>query len=596
MNNQDLRKQISRNLRELAAKIAYDRNTPTRQHQANGDEALPRRMMSFTKGLLHDYHTGLLANESDFEAFKKGIESGDPQDFIDVPLGPGSSPARWKSKKGISNNTDVRAWESAGAGLTFDLEGPDAQAVTMPPVPELGSKELIAEIAEVYCQALLRDLPLSLLYQSASNGKLDACLNALNQLDYFKNGGRFTEPQLLDAKNAFRGFTPGDQKGPYVSQFLLTGNNGLNTRGSAAEFKASDGIINYGAITIDQRVRQALEKNYMTDWDEFIDVQNGADFRGLEEYVGNKRRFITSGRDLATYVHYDALYEAYLNACLLMLSAPLKSDQAMVSKFDEGVPFQERDFFDKQEGFAHYGGPHILTLVTEAATRALKAVRYQKFNVHRRLRPETFAGRLEKCKQIIEELHWKGDYKLKQTYDDLEKAGIFQLLRAENGGNLLLPMAFCEGSPMHPSYGAGHATVAGACVTILKAFFNHKLYVNISEDGSSFSLGTEPSGFAFMPDDEGQTLETVASAGLTVEDELNKLAANISIGRNWAGVHYYTDYKDSLLLGEEIAIGILQEQSITYNEKENFFLTLPRFDGTEIKISGELYKEMIPAT
>ena len=25
---------------------------------------------------------------------------------------------------------------------------------------------------------------------------------------------------------------------------------------------------------------------------------------------------------------------------------------------------------------------------------------------------------------------------------------------------------------MHPAYGAGHATVAGACVTILKAFFD----------------------------------------------------------------------------------------------------------------------------
>ena len=42
-----------------------------------------------------------------------------------------------------------------------------------------------------------------------------------------------------------------------------------------------------------------------------------------------------------------------------------------------------------------------------------------------------------------------------------------------NGQSYLLPMAFPEGSPMHPSYGAGHATVAGACVTILKAFFDH---------------------------------------------------------------------------------------------------------------------------
>jgi hypothetical protein len=33
-------------------------------------------------------------------------------------------------------------------------------------------------------------------------------------------------------------------------------------------------------------------------------------------------------------------------------------------------------------------------------------------------------------------------------------------------------MAFPEGSPTHPAYGAGHATVAGACTTILKAWFD----------------------------------------------------------------------------------------------------------------------------
>ena len=36
---------------------------------------------------------------------------------------------------------------------------------------------------------------------------------------------------------------------------------------------------------------------------------------------------------------------------------------------------------------------------------------------------------------------------------------------------LLLPMAFTPGSPVHPAYGAGHASVAGVCVTVLKAYF-----------------------------------------------------------------------------------------------------------------------------
>ncbi len=34
------------------------------------------------------------------------------------------------------------------------------------------------------------------------------------------------------------------------------------------------------------------------------------------------------------------------------------------------------------------------------------------------------------------------------------------------------PKLFKEGAPAHPSYALGHATVAGACVTVLKAWFD----------------------------------------------------------------------------------------------------------------------------
>jgi hypothetical protein len=71
-------------------------------------------------------------------------------------------------------------------------------------------------------------------------------------------------------------------------------------------------------------------------------------------------------------------------------------------------------------------------------------------------------------------------------------------------------------------------------------------------------------------------------AQLTVEGELNKLASNIAIGRDWAGVHYFTDYYESLLMGEEIAISILEEQKLTFGE--NFSMTLAKFDGTTIRI------------
>ncbi len=134
---------------------------------------------------------------------------------------------------------------------------------------------------------------------------------------------------------------------------------------------------------------------------------------------------------------------------------------------------------------------------------------------------------------------------------------------------------------MHPAYGAGHATVAGACVTILKAFFDHKHPLAI--------VPNRDATFAFIPSDDGQSLVDVPvldgqnnPSSLTVEGELNKLASNIAIGRDWAGVHYFTDYIESLRMGEQVAIGILQEQKLMY--RENFSMTVPLFDGGSIRI------------
>ena len=69
---------------------------------------------------------------------------------------------------------------------------------------------------------------------------------------------------------------------------------------------------------------------------------------------------------------------------------------------------------------------------------------------------------------------------------------------------------------------------------------------------------------------------------LTVGGELNKLAGNIGNARNMGGVHWRTDFTESIKLGEVIAIGILQDQKATANEDASF--TLTRFDGTTTTI------------
>ena len=595
MNNQDRRQEALR-VRQSAAQLAADRPHP--RHVANGDEQKFRRqgapsyLASFTKGLAHEEATGLIKDPSDFQQFVRAIDSGDPRDFRDTPLGPPGTTSRsepdWKSDKAKNlpkggGKAMVRAWESQGAGNTFDLEGPDAQAVTMPPAPEIGSHELTAEMAEVYAQALLRDMPFTLIKRNLSRREqrqlanqpdkvknIDriAIFDALDSLPWFASqeccgltDAEASRKRELNDQTYFRGITPGDNVGPYISQFLLVGNRGINPKDEEREPK--NGRITYGAVTIDQRVRFARPcEDHMTNWAEWLDVQNGANLGAQENYESGRDayRFITTPRDLATYVHYDALYEAYLNACLLMLAEQVP--------FDPGLPFGADDIEDHQQGFAHFGPPHILSLVTEVATRALKAVRFQKFNVHRRLRPEALAGRLAQHQKLAAEAPQLGEMLGVQGLRT-----IADMVAASNGNdaatdeNLLLPMAFCEGSPMHPAYGAGHATVAGACVTILKAFFDH-----------GRQLGT-----VYVPTPNGKTLEEAREqVTLTVEGELNKLASNISIGRNWAGVHYFTDYIESIRMGEQIAIGILEEQKLTYGE--NFSMTVPLYDGGTIRI------------
>ena len=64
--------------------------------------------------------------------------------------------------------------------------------------------------------------------------------------------------------------------------------------------------------------------------------------------------------------------------------------------------------------------------------------------------------------------------------------------------------------------------------------------------------------------------------------ELNKVAANVGIGRNAGGIHWLTDYYHSLRLGEYVAKTILEEQKTSYNQSPTFVFT--SFDGKQVKI------------
>ena len=481
----------------------------------NGDEAAyPNRIGNYHKGLPHDQF-----GEVDLVEYDKllaALNSGSNADFEAITLG-------------IVPASASRKFTNPQAGLATDLDGPNPSTLAIPPAPALASPVAAAEAAELYWMALLRDVPFS---DFPYNPLVTAAVQDLSLLDE----AAAINPGLgpLTPDTLFRGITPGDQMGPFVSQFLLLD-------------------IPYGSLTIGQRQRTVIPgRDYLTRYENWLAVQNGESRAPLvpqDEFDGT-RRHIRSMRDMGQYVHVDALYEAYLNACLILLgiSAP----------FDPGNPYIGSQ---TQNGFGTFGGPHILSLVCEVATRALKAVWYQKWFVHRRLRPEEYGG--------LVHLRLSGQKPAYPLDNDILNSKAVEAVHKRHG-TYLMPMAFPEGSPTHPSYGAGHATVAGACVTILKAWFDETAVFPNPKRPTTDGLELVP----YIGPDQDQ---------LTVGGELNKLAANIAIGRNMAGVHWRSDYTESIRLGEQVALCILKAQKDDYNEDYSFSLTT--FDGTPLTIS-----------
>jgi membrane-associated phospholipid phosphatase len=478
----------------------------------NGDETLyPNRIGNFSKGLPHQSNGEVVP--SAYNVMLDALRTGNPATFEQIPMG------------GTAKLTNPQS------GLAFDLEGKDAFSFVQPPPPALASKEIAAEIAENYWMAFLRDVPYT-DYENNAMAQAAAADLTLFGADF--KGAKDTNGQVTP-RVLFRGLTVGDKAGPYLSQFFLQ-------------------PCHFGANEITHRIRTVLGvgsggQNYMTDFDSWLSIQNGV-APTLTDIFDPTLRYIRNGRDLAQWVHVDVLFQAYFQAFLVIAGLGVPADS--------GNPYNGSA---TQIGFGTFGGPHIATLLCEVSTRALKAVWNQKWFVHRRLRPEVFAERVDR--RAYHGANYPVHQEILNSVTTATRLGGYL-----PAGNAFLPQAFPEGSPTHPSYGAGHATVAGACVTILKAWFNESTIIQ------------NP----VVPDATGTSLISYnGSENLTVGGELNKMAANVALGRNTAGVHWRSDGTESMLLGEALAISVLRDQKTGYNEQFNGF-SLTKFDGTTITV------------
>ena len=555
------RRLAAREVREEAAELAAERLHLEQMNNNDEVNYTDRPYVgNYSKSLGHDalgdpdpYTYGTLL---------RALESRDSSDFEEIVL---ASPTALK----LTNPQ---------AGLTFDVEGPDAQEITIPPAPRFDSQQTAHEMGELYWMALARDIPFT---DYGTNPRIAAAVSSLNT-EFPAFGG--TVP--VTAQNVFRGIYPGEQVGPYVSQYLVKGN--VDPRKPAGQGRdAADGFISYGSRTIDQRLFPAVwDVDYLTDFAWWLDVQNGVDKRGLDAFDTTKR-FIRNLRDGATFVHFDQVIDAFYNAAWILMSEPTGNQLAPPAarpQVDLEFPKNQGNPYDPpgtamdsrtQAGFATFGPIHLLQVLGEVLGRSLRAVWYQKWSAHRRLRPEEYGGRVHNQIVFNQSSGSQGrSYPLESSIvTSLQGGALAPFFGQPNERfphSYLLPQAYPEGAPTHPAYGAGHATGSGALATMLKAFFDESKAIENPLQASADGLSLVPYTGA-------------DAAQMTVGGELNKLAGNISLFRNGAGVHWRSDYTQSVLLGEAVAIRMLQEMSLGFNEKDGFF-RLTRFNGQTIQI------------
>jgi membrane-associated phospholipid phosphatase len=496
-------------IRVDAAKAHKDRPAPPAK--TNGDEdAYPNKIASFSKALPH----GALGEVDPraYAALIKALGSGSPVDFEAVPLG-----------------GKLRLVNPQGS-FAFGLEGGDSHEFPLAPPPAFSSAERAAEAGELYWQALTRDIPFSQYEGDPQIQRAAADLSKLSAFKGPKEGDRVTPATL------FRGQTPGDLVGPYVSQFLWK-------------------EVPYGAIRLVQQVRTTTPGlDYLVTGDDWLAAQNGAtaQSRHASAYL-----YVRSARDLAAYVHLDFTYQAFLTACLILFGMQGTTDAQIAYKgapYDRGNPYRG---VARQSGFATFGVGHALDLVARVASDGLKACWYQKWLVHRTLRPEEYGGRVH---------HHRTAAARYPLHEDILSSAALEAVHARHG-TYFLPQAYPEGCPIHPSYPAGHAVIAGACATVLKAFFDEPFPI---DDPVVVSA-------------DGLRLAPYQGKDLTVGGELNKLASNVAFGRNAAGIHWRSDGIEGLQLGEAVALSVLADTRHCFNEDFGGFL-LTKFDGTAVTI------------
>jgi hypothetical protein len=496
-----------------------DAFSPSVPQLDNGDEALySDKSGTYTKGVLQSV-LGLV-DLAAYNSFKAALASGKPADFESIVVGNAGNP------KGRLNGPQ--------GGLAFYLANLDADQITSPPAPAAASEAYATELVELYWASLLRDKAFS---DYAGEPTAKDAAKELNDMPAYA-GPKDDVTKMVTPDLLFRGSFPGEKVGPYISQFLLVDYN-VNKN------------VALGTLPIVQKYLTNTSKDFLTDPVEFLNVQNGK--KPSFQLTSGPAVYLHDGRGLAAYTHGDVLYQAYFIAYLVL--------SALNAPPNPGIPYNASK---TQKPFATLGDPDIAATLASVAGLALKSVWYQKWWVHLRHRPESGGGLVH-----LQKTGQGGTVQANVSNTVLNSKAV-QASYDANNKSYLLSQAFPEGAPTHPAYPTGHGAVAGACITVLKFFYD----------------GSWPIPGPRAPKNDGSdTIPAPGNPVLTVNGELHKLASNISFGHGiLSGIHWRSDTDASIRLGEAVAISCLRDLARTYNE--SFSISFKALDDTTVTISN----------
>jgi len=271
-------------------------------------------------------------------------------------------------------------------------------------------------------------------------------------------------------------------------------------------------------------------RDYLTTRDQLIQMQRNPVEPPAERE--SQPRYVYTLRCLADYISRS--FDLIGNTAAILTLLP---DQA------------KQPYFDAIE---------MNALAARAQAIAGGAVYFQKFMLHRRVRPEALGLLVDRARS--------GEaLPIHPTLLHSSAVGVTE----KANGNALLPQVYPYGCPQHPSYPAAHAIVSGANITIFKAFIKGEtLFPQV-----------------VAPNDDGTALVAQPETGLSLNGELDKLASNYAFGRCAAGVHFRADCLAGLRLGEAVALSVLRDRARAAPLRHGPFV-VRTFDGTTLHISG----------